>query len=327
MFLSVIIVNWNSTDFLMHCLDAFYTRTTGIRFEVIVVDNASPDNGSALIRNRFPQTIILQSHENIGFAGANNLGVTHAKGEFLLFLNPDTVVEENAVATVVRRLANIIDAGAMGCKLLNSDMTIQTSALLRFPTICNHLFTAEGLKKRFPRMRFWGIRPLFADTGSPEEVEAVSGAAMFVKREAFMAAGKFDTRFFMYSEDVDLCQSIRKNGYKVYYTGDASIVHHGGKSTRHSTINAFSVLMMRQSAYLMLIKWRGPRYAGMYKAAFSLMSIVRILLLASVFPIAFFTGKAPSIIWSLRKWSKILEWSLGLPSVSASIGKYSYNGS
>lgn len=325
MLLSVITVNWNSTGFLLQCLDALYTRTKGIDFEVVVVDNASPDNGSGMIREQFPGVHIIESPTNIGFAAANNLGFDHATGKYLLFLNPDTLVLGNAVATAVGHLERLGDAGAMGCKLLNSDMTIQTSAILRFPTIINQLFTVEFLKQRFPLLGFWGIYPLFTDRGRPEEVEAISGAAMFVKREAFITAGKFDTRYFMYSEDVDLCHSIRKKGYKVYYTGDASIVHHGGKSTVQSKVKAFTVLMMKESACEMLKKWRGPRYAGIYKAAFSIMSAIRLLLLACAFPFAFAMGKAASISRSLAKWSTILKWSMGLSPVSALTGKYGYH--
>ncbi len=324
MLLSVIIVNWNSTGYLLPCLSSLYEQTKGVDFEVIVVDNNSTDGGCARIAGNFPQVRLMQSPTNLGFARANNAGFALAKGDYLLFLNPDTVVVRNAIATAVNHLSRTSDAGALGCKLLNGDSTIQTSALLRFPTIINQAVNAEFLQKRFPRLGLWGISPLYANPVNPVEVEAISGACIFVKRIAFALAGMFDTRYFMYSEDVDLCYSIRKQGFKVYYTGDAQIIHYGGKSTDLLHTSNFNVLMMKESAYTMLLKWRGKRYADLYKAAFSFVAMARLLLLALAFPVAYLRGDAGRITWSLVKWKNILEWATGNPGVRKTLGKF-YN--
>jgi GT2 family glycosyltransferase len=325
MLLSVIIVNWNSTDYLLPCLSSLYEQTKGVDFEVIVVDNNSTDGGCARIAGKFPQVRLIQSRTNLGFARANNAGFARAKGDCLLFLNPDTVVVGNAVATAVNHLSRLSNAGALGCKLLNGDSTIQTSALLRFPTIVNQALSVEFLQKRFPRLGLWGISPFYADAAEPVEVEAISGACMFVKREAFSAAGMFDARYFMYSEDVDLCYSIRKQGFKVYFAGDAQIIHYGGKSTDLSQTKHFDILMMKESTYTMLRKWRGKRYAAFYKAAFSFIAAVRLLLLALAFPIAYVGGGAGRITWSLVKWKNILEWATGDPGVRKSLGKFCHD--
>jgi hypothetical protein len=309
--LSIIIVNWNSTGYLLKCLDSVFHETKDLDFEVIVVDNASTDNGCTIIRNRFPQVRLIESRSNLGFAGANNLGAGHSQGTSLLFLNPDTIVLGNAITTAVGHLDRLKDAGAMGVRLLNPDMTVQTSAILRIPTIMNQLFGIEILRTRFPQLKIFGTAPLYSPGAGPQKVEAISGACLFVKRGAFMAAGGFDTRYFMYSEDVDLCKSLQSKGYAVYYAGDASIVHFGGTSTSQSKVKNFNVFMMKESTYILLKKWRGRWYADLYKAFFLFASLARLCALAFVFPFAFVIRRDARVSWSIVKWEKILEWSAG----------------
>lgn len=310
--LSIIIVNWNSTDYLLKCLDSIFHETTVLDFEVIVVDNASTDGGCTLVRDRFPQVILIESRSNLGFAGANNVGAGHALGNYLLFLNPDTLILGNAIAKALGHLDRLKDAGAVGVRLLNPDMTLQTSAILRIPTIVNQLFGVEFLRTRFPHFKIFGTEPLYSPSAGPQKVEAISGACMFVKREAFMAAGQFDTRYFMYSEDIDLCKSLQTHGYSVYYADDARIVHFGGASTSHSKVKNFNIFMMKESTYILLKKWLGKRYAGLYRAAFFVASIVRLAVLGLALPFAFVARRHTEVLWSIVKWEKILEWSAGL---------------
>jgi N-acetylglucosaminyl-diphospho-decaprenol L-rhamnosyltransferase len=309
--LSIIIVNWNSTDYLLKCLDSIFHETTALDFEVIVVDNASTDGGCTLVRDRFPQVVVIESRSNLGFAGANNVGAARAQGNYLLFLNPDTLVLGNAIVTALDHFDRLKDAGAVGVRLLNPDRTVQTSAILRIPTIMNQVFGIEFLRTRFPHFKIFGTGPLYATAALPQKVEAISGACMFVTREAFMAAGQFDTRYFMYSEDVDLCKSMQTHGYSVYYADDARIVHFGGKSTSRSKVKNFNVFMMKESTYMLLKKWRGKRYADLYRAAFLVASIVRLGALAFAFPFAFVIRRHSAVSRSIVKWENILEWSAG----------------
>jgi GT2 family glycosyltransferase len=312
MLLSIVMVNWNSTGYLLKCLDSVFHETTGVDFEVIVVDNASTDNGCALVRERFPKVRIVESRSNLGFGGANNVGAGIAQGKYLLFLNPDTLVLGNAIATALGHLDRLKDTGAMGVRLVNPDMTIQTSAILRIPTIMNQVFGIEFLRTRFPRFRIFGTGPLYSKASGPQKVEAISGACMFVKREAFMAAGQFDTRYFMYSEDVDLCKSLQTHGYAVYYADDARVLHFGGASTSLSEVKNFNVFMMKESTYILLTKWRGRWYADLYKASFLTASLVRLCALVLAFPFAFVFRKHARISRAIVKWENILEWSAGI---------------
>jgi N-acetylglucosaminyl-diphospho-decaprenol L-rhamnosyltransferase len=312
MLLSIVMVNWNSTGYLLKCLDSVFHETTGVDFEVIVVDNASTDNGCALILDRFPEVRIVESRSNLGFGGANNVGAGIAQGKYLLFLNPDTLVLGNAIATALGHLDRLKDAGAMGVRLVNPDMTVQTSAILRIPNIQNQLMGIEFLRTRFPRFRIFGTGPLYSKASGPQKVEAISGACMFVKREAFMAAGQFDTRYFMYSEDVDLCKSLQTHGYAVYYADDARVLHFGGTSTSQSKEKNFNVFMMKESTYLLLKKWRGKRYADLYKAVFFVASLARLSALALALPVAWAVRRHTDVARAIVKWEKILEWSAGI---------------
>ncbi|MDD5676269.1 MAG: glycosyltransferase family 2 protein [Chitinivibrionales bacterium] len=312
MLLSIIIVSWNCYDYLQKCIASIYRQTQGLEFEIIVVDNASADNTAQRIAAVFPQVKVIQSGGNLGFSRANNLGFAQAAGKYLLFLNPDTQIVDNALFTMVTRFSTLKNAGAAGCRLVNSDLSLQTSSVLPIPTILNQILTVEFLRLAVPHSNLWGTRALFNGERVPQEVEALSGACLMVKREAFEAAGKFNTDYFMYSDDVDLCYSVRQKGYGVYYIGEATVIHHGGKSTNKSGPGNLSVLMMKESTFIFLKKSRGAGYARLYKTCFLGASAARLAVLALVLPLFFIAGKYDSVKHSLRKWVTIFEWSSGL---------------
>ena len=155
--LSIIIVNWNSSDYVRACLRSIYNETRGLDFEIIVVDNASFDGCESILKEEFPGVIFIQSKENIGFGKANNLGFQHSSGRNLLFLNPDTEIVGHALNTMVRHLDALPAAGAAGCQLLNADRSIQTSCIQVFPTIINQLLDIDYLKIKFPNIKFFGM--------------------------------------------------------------------------------------------------------------------------------------------------------------------------
>ena len=159
--LSIIIVNWNSVNYLGKCIQSIFASTQGFDFEVIVVDNASYDGCGEMLAASFPADKFIQSADNLGFAGANNLGFTHSSGENLLFLNPDTEILGSAVTDMLAALTTIPDAGAVGCRLLNPDRTVQTSCIQRFPTVLNQLLCTDYLIRHFSQFSMFGVRPLY----------------------------------------------------------------------------------------------------------------------------------------------------------------------
>jgi len=309
--LSIIIVNWNSAHYVRKCLESIFSQTKDLNFEVIVVDNASYDGCDQVLGSEFPNTKFVQSDENIGFASANNLGFNHSAGRNLLFLNPDTEVIGPAINIMFSSLQSLYDAGAVGCKLLNSDLSVQTSCIQPFPTVLNQILDIEFLKLRFPKVNLWGIKPLFFNNGKPEKVQAVSGACIMTKRNVFESIGMFSTDYFMYTEDIDLCYNIQRAGYNVYYINDATVVHHGGSSSKQTKGDNLNYVLKRESIAKFLEKNNGRYTAFLYRFSMTLVSIVRLGVMVPLIPIAIMLHRTNSFYPKLIKWKKVLRWSLG----------------
>lgn len=310
--LSIIIVNWNSSGYLEKCLKSIVDNTSGLSYEIIVVDNASYDGCDLVVSKYLGVANLVQSEKNVGFARANNLGYSHASGQVLLFLNPDTVILGCALKEMYQTLLSLDNAGSLGCKVLNSDGTIQKSCIQAFPTIINQILDVEFLRNLFPKSGLWGMRPLFESFNNPVEVEVVAGSCLMVYREAFEKAGFFSEEYFMYAEDLDLCYKMRQSGYRNYYTGGSSIVHYGGGSTKSTGKSFFSSVLMRESVKMFLRKSRGNVYSLLFVFAVQLASLTRIFLILAVYPAAilrFLDKKDLKNI--LKKWNSIFLWSIG----------------
>jgi GT2 family glycosyltransferase len=303
---SIIIVNWNSADYVRKCLQSIYGFTGQVAFEIIVVDSASYDGCGEMLARDFPGVIFIQSPENVGFACANNLGAKRATGRNFLLLNPDTELRENSVRILADRLGSCPQAGAVGCRLLNADGSLQVSCVQALPTVLNQFLDAEEIRRLFPRWRIWGTGPLLAT--EPEPAEAISGACILIKREVFERIGGFSSHYFMYGEDLDLCFKIMRAGWRVYHVPETEIVHFGGGSTRR-TVSNFSNVMMRESVYRYLRHNRGAFSALSYKLAMGAASVVRMVVILPVLLIPRQRAAQPG--HSFHKWLSILRWSLG----------------
>jgi hypothetical protein len=309
--LSIIIVNWNSKEYLRNCLGSILAGTRDLEFEIIVIDSASFDGCGEMLRNEYPQVRFIQSRENLGFAKSNNLAFQSATGESVLFLNPDTEIVGPAISVLHSALKMLPDAGAIGGKLLNSDGTVQTSCVQAFPTILNQLFSAEALRRLTPKARLWGMRAIFENGGKPSEVEMISGACLMMRRSVFERIGHFSPDYFMYTEDVDLCYKCRKLGFNNYYFGDAVVVHHGGGSSQQARSN-FSNIMMMESIGQFLNKSRGGSYSGCYRLVLSGAALIRVTLLVILSPVLLVKSGVSRWKVSCSKWFAVFNWGLGL---------------
>jgi GT2 family glycosyltransferase len=314
---SILLVNWNSLHYLKLCLASVYEHTKGISFEIIVVDNASYDGCGEMLRKDFPDVIFIQSDENLGFSKANNLAFRRSSGSALLFLNPDTLVLNPAIEMMYSTLESAPNIGAVGCGVLNHDRSLQTHYVQASPTFLNQLLLSEFAKKMFPKSRLWGIRPLIEYSGKPREVEVVMGSCMMVKRAVFEQIGLFDERYFMFAEDVDLCYSIRKRGYAIYYVREGSVIHYGGKSSELKEESGFSTILQRESMALFFAKTKGRGYSWLYKNAIGLSALLRLLLIAAATPFRRSEFHRQRLAMASRKWSKLLRWSMGSTSLTA----------
>lgn len=313
--LSIIIVNWNSAKFVRQCLKSIAANPPARPHEIIVVDSGSFDECGVMLTREFPAVQFVQSQQNVGFATGNNLGAKHSRGRFLNFLNPDTEVVPGALDKLLKTLERQPDAGLVGARLLNSDGSLQTSCIQSFPTVLNQALDSDFLYRTFPRSPLWGIAPLHDETSSPSVVEVVSGACIMIKRSVFESVGGFDERYFMYSEDLDLCYRVRQAGFDCLYVPDAQIVHHGGGSS-NSAPRTFAVVMTRESVSRFLKIHRGSFTAVCYRTAQGISALVRIPLVALLAGGKKLLDK-PVKKGSIRKWFAIFKWSIGLESWAA----------
>ena len=307
--ISLIIVNWNSKDYMRACLQSLARHPpAGLTTEVIVVDGGSFDGCAEMLAREFPAVVFVQSPDNVGFARANNLGARQATGENLLLLNPDTELIEDSLSVLHAALAAVPGAVAVGCRLLNADRTLQTSCVQSFPTVLNQLLDSEFLRQAFPRSSLWGMRPLAEPGGQPVEAEVLSGACIMVRRARFEAVGGFTESYFMYGEDLDLCYKLRQAGGRVCHVSATSLVHFGGGST-NSAASDFSTVMMRASVHRFMRIHRGPASALGYRLTTTLSALVRLVLIG---PLLLFGNRVVRHgTGSWRKWTAVLRWSLG----------------
>lgn len=310
--LSIIIVNWNSKEYLRKCLSSILSSTHGLEYEIIVIDSASFDGCDKMLKQHYPHVRFIQSDLNLGFARSNNLAFEVSSGQAILFLNPDTEVENNAIPELLCQLESLPQAGAVGGMILNSDRTPQTTCIRAFPTILSELLDAEILQKQFPSSRLWGMTPLQKKSMQPVEVDAISGACLMIKRSIFEDIGLFSNDYFMYSEDIDLCFKVQQCGWKNYFVPASVIVHHGGGSSTRSKVSAFSSVMMLESRWRFFRNNRTIWYSWLYRTAMFSASAVRIGLLFSALLIFGVLGKTSSIEVSLKNWIARLRWTIGL---------------
>lgn len=308
--LSIIIVNWNTFDYASACIKSILHTVGALACEVVVVDNASCGDDCERLTASFPGVKVIRSSKNLGFAGANNLGVERATGRYLLFLNPDTVVLENAVAAMLATLQENPDTAIVGCKLLNSDRTVQTSCILPFPTIFNQVADVDALSGRWARRQMGRTEASFSGRRIVD-VEAVSGACLMIDRDVFRRMGGFDEGFFMYAEDVALCHGAHQLGRRVVFTDDATVIHHGGGSTRERKGNQWVAMMQRQAVLRFLQLTRGAVYARAYRVSMGLCAVCRLLLIGLLFPFASAATRQSLTRFSSVKWVGVLRWSLG----------------
>ena len=313
--LSIIIVNWNSVSYLRNCLKSIYDKVLSPGFEVLVIDNASYDGSAALCASQFPQVLFIQGHLNLGFSRANNQAALKARGSTLLFLNPDTEIIDDAVSYMFQHLHSEAKIGAVGCRVLNSDRSLQLKYVQAFPTVWNQMLGTDVLIRLFPNWRLWGFRPMLDYRDQPLKAQVICGSCLMVKKSVFDCIGGFDDHFFMYAEDVALCHAIWQSGSEIHYVGSGTVVHHSEKSSSIASGGSFSDLMQRESMVSFLRKSRGPVCAAFYRLTTALCAAVRLLSLPFLIPFKSRFSSSWRLSAMRRKWWRLLRWALGLESL------------
>jgi N-acetylglucosaminyl-diphospho-decaprenol L-rhamnosyltransferase len=317
--LSILIVNWNALDYLRECIASIYDNSSGIAFEIIVVDNASTKGDIDVLKATFPAVITIKSLQNLGFARANNLACRQAKGAYVLLLNPDTKLVGPAINTLLDTMRSLPDAGIVGCRQVNPDLTVQTTSIQKFPTIINQVLNIEYLRRRWPACRLWNIAPLYRDHAAPVVVDVIPGACMLLRREVFERIGMFSEEYFMYAEDIDLNYKVARLGYRNYYVSNAVIIHYGGVSSSQKSVNQWSTMMKYHAMGQYYRKHYGPGYANRYRAVMSMCALVRLIMITLAFPLGSTRWNRKTLRLTGQKWGAVLKWALGLADRSLNI--------
>lgn len=236
--LSIIIVNYNVEHFLEQCLFAVRRALKDIEGEVFVVDNNSVDGSLKMLAVKFPEVKVLANQQNVGFSKANNQAIKIAKGEYVLLLNPDTVVEDDTFSKVIAFMDNTPDAGGLGVKMVDGRGDFLPESKRGLPTPMTAFYKVFGLAKLFPRSKRFGRYHLgYLDKDEIHQVDILSGAFMLMRSVVLDKTGLLDEEFFMYGEDIDLSYRITLAGYKNYYFPKTRIIHYKGESTKKSSVN------------------------------------------------------------------------------------------
>ncbi len=227
---SIIIISWKVRELLKNCLGSVFDQTVGISFEVLVVDNNSGDGTAEMVRKNFPQVYLLTNQDNVGFAQACNQAIRVSQGDYLLFLNPDTEIIDQAIVKTFAFAKNKKNAGITGCKIINADGSLQPS-VRKFPDLFSHIFILLKLHNFIPN--FYPIRRYYEFDWPHNEtkpVDQVMGAFFMVKRDVFKDVGLFDKNFYIWFEEVDFCLRAKKAGWLTYFFPGATIRHQKGES-------------------------------------------------------------------------------------------------
>ncbi|MFM2138263.1 MAG: hypothetical protein RJA57_570 [Bacteroidota bacterium] len=277
---SVIIVNYNVRFFLEQCLCSVQRALNGLTGEVIVVDNHSPDDSLSYLIPRFPGVRFLANDRNIGFAAACNQGWAASSGSHVLFLNPDTILPEDALAVSLAFFQRHSDAGALGVRMLDGSGRFLKESKRAFPSPMTAFYKLSGLARMFPRSRVFSAYHLgHLDERKDHEVDVLSGAYMMVRRDVLQLTGGFDESYFMYGEDVDLSYRIQQTGFRNYYVAGTSILHFKGESTRMGSLNYVRLFYSAMSRFVTK-HYSGAR-AGSFRALVQIGIWLRALLSAT----------------------------------------------
>ena len=230
--LSIIIVNWNTSEYLLSALKSILSNRTQFPFEVIVVDNASEDGSADRVFETYPDVTLIRNRVNMGYAEGNNQGARIAKGTYLLLLNPDVLLPDDALQISVEVFSSLKHAGAMGVRLLHPDGTVQRS-VRGFPYPLSIMWEITGMSLLMPRSRYFGhYRMTWFEYDRLMEVDQPMGSFLLLSMEAWRDVGEMDTNFPIFFNEVDWCRRAKRKGWYIWFSPKPEIIHYGGGSTR-----------------------------------------------------------------------------------------------
>ena len=339
--LSIIIVNYNVKEFLQNLIHSIEKASTNLAVEIIVIDNASDDGSVEVLKEKHAQVKLIANKTNFGFGKANNQGLKIAKGKYILFINPDTLVSEDTLETMLDFLESHAEVGLAGCKILNDNGAFYLPCRRGFPGPWASFTKVTGLSTLFPKSKIFARYNLtYLDENKSYEVDAVSGSFMLMRKEVYEKVGGFDEQFFMYGEDLDLCYRVQKSGYKVYYVHTTQIIHYQGESTKRSSFDETKVfysamhLFVKKHLSSSFLVGLILRTAIFVRSIFAFIGVRKLIILSVILDFIFFDlclFAAEKIYHSLSDWGGFPDFAIpivySVPAliqifVSFAIGNY-----
>lgn len=249
--LSIIIVNYNVKYFLEQCLCSVKKAIKELQAEIIVVDNASSDGSMEYLLAMFTDITFIDNPKNVGFARACNQGLKQAKGAYILFLNPDTIVSEDCLTQCINFLEADSQSGACGVQMLDGSGRFLPESKRAFPSLQTSFYKLSGLTRLFPHSKRFARYYLGnISENKDQQIDVLSGAFFMVKKEVLSKTGGFDEQFFMYGEDIDLSYRIQQAGYKNHYLASPKIIHFKGESTKKGSLNYVKLFYKAMSLFV-----------------------------------------------------------------------------
>lgn len=298
---SIIIVNWNTKELLINCLNSVYGTVKTLAFEVWVVDNGSTDGSVEAIKTLFPDVSLIENKKNLGFAKANNQALRQMNGRYAVLLNSDAILTDRAVETIIRFMDENNKIGICGGQLFNADGSKQNS-IANIPTIATELLNKSLLRRLFPE-KYPGKENNFKE---PVEVESVIGACMVVRKDAMDDVGLMDEDYFFFFEETDWCMRMRSKGWKIFHHPNAKIYHLQGQSA--GKVNVRARIEYWRSRYIFFNKNYGTVFLNALKAGLLLRLCINIFFMFLITVISMFRHKKS--VDRLNLYKKILAWHL-----------------
>lgn len=309
MMLSIVIICWNDLKVIGECLRSIYTTTQRADFEVIVSDNGSTDGSREFIQREYPRVRVLENNANLGFARGNNVGIGASRGEYILILNPDTVIHAGALDKWMEFARKHPEAGAFGCRVENSDGSLQGSAR-PFPTIGRYWLAALYLRKLAYLGDRWVSDTYTGWEGDTERaVDWQSGCCVLFRAEVLNRLGGFDEQFFYHFEEVDLCRRVWQAGYPILYTPAACITHLGGQSVNRFPVR-FEIEKYR-NRYRYFYKHYGAAGARRCRR----VSLAWLWVRQLGYGVRFWVRSTPALRQRLEMYRVCIAWNRGLDPV------------
>ncbi|WKA47178.1 glycosyltransferase family 2 protein [Geobacillus zalihae] len=231
--ISIIIVNYNTPKLTVEAIESILKSKTKYSYEIIVVDNHSSDDSVRILKGKFPNIVVIENKQNVGFSKANNQAIKLSKGRYILLLNSDTIVREDTIEKMIEFMDKNKKVGASGCKVILPNGELDWACHRGFPTPEASFYYLVGLARLFPRSRRFNQYHLgYMNLNEPHPIDCLVGAFMMVRREVIEQVGLLDEEFFMYGEDIDWCYRIKQAGWEIYYCPFTSIIHYKGASSK-----------------------------------------------------------------------------------------------